>query len=319
MSQLIPNSYQTPNFIADKLLRHLSGPQAKVLMTLCRKTFGWNKREDVISFSQFREEAGVSRSSAIEALRVFVDAGLVLKTSKGRVDMNAWSLNLDADVEKVLQRLMPGKKRPADVDNNRVPEANWSSGRTSTAGGLVQPADQSWSAQRSSASPPVGPTETQETQETQIPLPPLNSPERSDQLLGLVLTAPSARKPAIGKAHEASDDVMQVWQYYVARLKRGPHLELTKQRRAMGEAGLKACRRMAALSGSVAPDVDAIELMKLAIDRLAESPWHNGVNETRTKYLGWELLFRSRELPCPQKLTDYWLNDEKFPEKRGAA
>jgi hypothetical protein len=32
--------------------------------------------------------------------------------------------------------------------------------------------------------------------------------------------------------------------------------------------------------------------MKLSIDRLADSPWHNGDNGTGAKYLDWEVLFR---------------------------
>jgi hypothetical protein len=59
--------------------------------------------------------------------------------------------------------------------------------------------------------------------------------------------------------------------------------------------------------------------MKLAIDRLAESAWHNGANETGTKYLDWEVLFRGRNMPCPQKLTDYWLDDEKFSDRQHGA
>lgn len=280
--ELIPNSFQVPNFLVDKLLPHLSGPQAKILMVLCRKTFGWHKREDVISFGQFRDEAGVSRSSAIEALRVFMDAGLVLKASKGRVDMNAWSLNLDADADKVLERLMIEAKPSADVDKSLGPEADQSNRRTSTAGGLVQPADQKWSNRRTRGGPTGGPTETKETQETQIPLIPLTT------------------------------KLDEVWAYYRERLKRAPHYELTRQRRVMGEAGLKACTKLARMNGSTKPAEDAVSLMKLAIDRLAESPWHNGENERGAKYLDWEGLFRGRNVPSPQKLTDYWLNDEKW-------
>ena len=280
--ELIPNSFQVPNFLVDKLLPHLSGPQAKILMVLCRKTFGWHKREDVISFGQFRDEAGISRSSAIEALRVFMDAGLVLKASKGRVDMNAWSLNLDADADQVLERLMPEAKPSADVDKSLAPEADQSNRRTSTAAGLVQPADQKWSNRRTRGGPTGGPTETKENQETQIPLIPLTT------------------------------KLDEVWAYYRERLKRAPHYEFTRQRRVMGEAGLKACTKLARMNGSTTPSEDAISLMKLAIDRLAESPWHNGENERGTKYLDWEVLFRSRNMPSPQKLTDYWLNDEKW-------
>jgi hypothetical protein len=280
--ELIPNSFQVPNFLVDKLLPHLSGPQAKILMVLCRKTFGWHKREDVISFGQFRDDAGVSRSSAIEALRVFMDAGLVLKASKGRADMNAWSLNLDADADKVLERLMTEAKPSADVDKSLAPEADLSNRRTSTAGGLVQPADQKWSNRRTRGGPTGGPTETKENQETQIPLIPLTT------------------------------KVEEVWAYYHKKLKRASHCQLTRERRVMGEAGLKACEKWARMNGSAQPSEDAIGLMKLAIDRLAGNPFHNGDNDRGAKYLDWEVLFRSRNVKSPQKLFELWLNDEKW-------
>jgi hypothetical protein len=319
--ELIPNSFQVPNFLVDKLLPHLSGPQAKILMVLCRKTFGWHKREDVISFSQFRDEAGVSRSSAFEALRVFVDAGLVLKASKGRVDMNAWSLNLDADADKVLERLMTEAKPSADVDKSLAPEADLSNRRTSTAGGLVQPAHQKWSNRRTRGGPTGGPTETKETQKTQSPLPPPAKAEGDDavdvevkEIWNFFAGSPlSDELPGIEcTAIRYDSALLKVWDYYREKLKRASHYELTRQRRVMGEAGLKACEKWARMNGSTNPAEDAIELMKHAINRLAESPWHNGQNERGVKYLDWEVLFRSRNTPSPQKLTDYWLNDEKW-------
>ena len=46
----------------------------------------------------------------------------------------------------------------------------------------------------------------------------------------------------------------------------------TRERRVMGEAGLKACEKRARMDGSMQPSEDAIGLMKFAIDRLAEVP-----------------------------------------------
>jgi hypothetical protein len=115
------------------------------------------------------------------------------------------------------------------------------------------------------------------------------------------------------------DQVLCVWNYYRERLKRDSHLALTAKRRAMGEAGLKACRRLAVDAKASDPDGFAVQLMKIAVDRLAESAWHNGKNSSGKRYLDWEILFRSRELPCPEKLTDFWLDDDKFPAMGGAA
>jgi hypothetical protein len=110
------------------------------------------------------------------------------------------------------------------------------------------------------------------------------------------------------------------WSYYLKRCKRSSHYEFTGKRRSLGLRGLRACADFAAKHGAAAEPGDALRLFKLAVDRLAESKYHNGENDTGQKFLDWETLFSSRTLPAPQKLTDFWLNDEKFPaSKRGAA
>jgi hypothetical protein len=117
----------------------------------------------------------------------------------------------------------------------------------------------------------------------------------------------------IPKLHEA-------WNYYLERCERGSHYEFTRKRQTLGLRGLRACAKYAEKRGASADPRVALGLFKLAIDRLAESAYHNGKNESGKKYRDWEVLFSSTTLPAPQKLTDYWLNDEKFPEQaRGAA
>ena len=104
-SELIPNSFQVPNLLVDRLLPFLSGPQTKVVLLVCRKTFGWGKRVDLISLGRFQQQAGLSRSSVYEALETFVRAGLLLKTSRGRQQVNEWSLNLEANADDVIRFL----------------------------------------------------------------------------------------------------------------------------------------------------------------------------------------------------------------------
>jgi hypothetical protein len=168
-SALIPNSYQTPNVIVDKLLRHLSCPQAKVLMVICRQTFGWHKHEVTISLSQFDSLEGISRSSANKALRVLEESTLVIKTSgKGPRLMNAWSFNLSTDPDVVLSRLKSRGQTGAD-DIQLVPDQ--CAQATSTQVALVQSENQICTAQRTRSSTPREHTETKETKETQIPYP----------------------------------------------------------------------------------------------------------------------------------------------------
>jgi hypothetical protein len=109
-SELIPNSFQVPNLLVDRLLPHLSGPQVKILLPVCRKTFGWGKRTDLISFGQFQKEAKLSRSSVCETLESFVRAGLLLKSSRGPLQVNGWTLNLEADAEAVIRFLKEASK-----------------------------------------------------------------------------------------------------------------------------------------------------------------------------------------------------------------
>jgi Bacteriophage replication protein O len=144
-SELIPNSFQVPNLLVDRLLPFLSGPQTKVVLLVCRKTFGWGKRVDLISLGQFQQQAGLSRSSVYEALETFVRAGLLLKTSRGRQQVNEWSLNLEANADDVIRFLEESSKA--------VKRPIYIAPRTSSPSELVLTANQNYIAQRTHRNP----------------------------------------------------------------------------------------------------------------------------------------------------------------------
>lgn len=74
-------------------------------------------------------------------------------------------------------------------------------------------------------------------------------------------------------------------------------------------ARLKECCRLAK-----EPKLEnAIGLMKVCIDRLAASKFHNGHNRDGKKWLDWEILFRSEK-----KLT-WWLDDDNHKGTEAAA
>lgn len=102
---IIPNATQVPNEILDKYLPDLKGAELKVLLYLIRKTFGYNKREgDSISLSQITKGTktkegkqidkgtGLSRKTAIEAIKFLEKAGLIdvirrkLKKSNNKIN-----------------------------------------------------------------------------------------------------------------------------------------------------------------------------------------------------------------------------------------
>ena len=279
-SELVPNSFQVPNLLVDRLLPFLSGPQVKVLLLVCRKTFGWGKRVDLISFGQFEAEAGISRSSTYETLEAFVRSGLLLKTARGPRQVNGWSLNLAADAESVIHSLAEDSK----ADKKPV----CISQRTSSLPALVQPAIQNYIAQRTRSISPGEPTETQET-----------------------------HKPNVERESKWDSSVEEAWRFYCQTMSRGPQYEFTRHRRRLGVEGLRAAARYAENSGSMNPEQDALALLKLAIERMPQDKWHNGEESGGVKYLDWEQLFTSKTYR-DRKLVDYWLNEDNAA-KWGAA
>jgi hypothetical protein len=111
------------------------------------------------------------------------------------------------------------------------------------------------------------------------------------------------------KAITEDEGLAEIWDYYREKLNRSSTYAFTKKRRSMGEQGLSAARKLASEKGSITPRQDAVNFLKLAIDRLAKEPYHNGANDQGTKYLDWEHLFRGKDKECPQKLVEYWLDD----------
>lgn len=133
--------------------------------------------------------------------------------------------------------------------------------------------------------------------------------------LGLGLGETLSSKPD-GSDHHREEDFQltdleagrqTAWEYYLVQLGRNPKLYTwTKERKQMGLARLRDLSKRA---GSVAKGVDA---MKICIDRLRESRFHNGDNKQKKKYLGWEILFRSTEQ------MEKWLDDANFGGASGS-
>ena len=115
-SSFLPNSTQTPNIVYDFLISRLPGAEARCILYICRRTYGFHKKIDRISFSQFlngiksrdgkRLDYGCglkSRASVSEALKNLIksEAIFVKKDSKG----NYYKINLDMNVDKVVQKV----------------------------------------------------------------------------------------------------------------------------------------------------------------------------------------------------------------------
>ncbi len=112
-TNLIPNSTQMPNILLDKVIPLIPEAEARCLLYICRRTFGFHKDADRISFSQFMDGikdrrgnvldygAGLARASVAKGLKNLKDAGAI--SIRGTTKGNYYQINLHMDVENVVQ------------------------------------------------------------------------------------------------------------------------------------------------------------------------------------------------------------------------
>jgi biotin operon repressor len=112
---LIPNSSQIPNMILDFVLPRISEAEARCLLYICRRTFGFHKEEDNISLSQFENGiktsqnrrldfgTGLSRPAVNTAIQNLISVGVIFVQQRSRG--NRYKLNLDMDVDKVVNEI----------------------------------------------------------------------------------------------------------------------------------------------------------------------------------------------------------------------
>lgn len=65
----MPNTTQIPNVVLDYWMGILGNAEFKVMLCICRKTFGWRKKQDAISNSQICEYTNLSKDIVRKALR----------------------------------------------------------------------------------------------------------------------------------------------------------------------------------------------------------------------------------------------------------
>jgi len=118
---LIPNTTQVPNVFLDKIMPLLSAGPLKVLLAIARFTYGFQRRSDKIGFKQLGKATGLSRRSAIEAVK-FLGELIHVKPGGPGKGANEYSLNLDITEAQLLAL------------NQRTKAAGGEAGCTSEAG-----------------------------------------------------------------------------------------------------------------------------------------------------------------------------------------
>jgi len=125
------------NEIADKLCSYrLSGEEWQVLWVILRKTYGWQKKEDWISLSQFATLTLIKKPNIVRALKKLTDKNIVIKKDNAVINTdNAngsyYAFNKDYDSWKPLSKkitlskmIMPVIKKDNPALSKKIPTIN---------------------------------------------------------------------------------------------------------------------------------------------------------------------------------------------------
>lgn len=98
---------------------HLSGNEWKVLLTIIRKTYGYQKTSDKISLTQFEKLTNISRPSVVEAISKLVGKNLLVVKKEPFInefslnkDVKSWLTSRDKGTSRVFGFKLVGKKEP---------------------------------------------------------------------------------------------------------------------------------------------------------------------------------------------------------------
>lgn len=133
-----PNTTQVPNVIFDYWMSRLSPAEFKVLLCICRKTFGWHKMRDSISLSQIEKATGLSHFGVSKIINSLVDLKLIIKVNTKNSD-NIYETNqYEINVLCLNPEQDPPNSRPNPSSNNEQKIEKIESGVVNSVGGGSQ-------------------------------------------------------------------------------------------------------------------------------------------------------------------------------------
>lgn len=88
------------NYVLDVVMPSLSPTAWKVLCLIVRKTKGWGKEGDQLSYSQIREGTGISSDQTVNrALAALLERGYIVVIDRGEWEAAEYRLNMALEVE----------------------------------------------------------------------------------------------------------------------------------------------------------------------------------------------------------------------------
>jgi len=102
--ELKPNFTQIPNIFLDKYIKGVKPSHHVVLMVICRKIYGWHKKQDRISTSQLVELTGYDKNTIRDALKYWIGVG-VLKKPKPSPNQNGTLFKIEIHSDLLKENL----------------------------------------------------------------------------------------------------------------------------------------------------------------------------------------------------------------------
>src|SRR5699024_4239231 len=95
------NYLQIDNAIVDYIMPNVSANAFRVLMSILRKTHGWQREDDNISYTELMEISGIkNRLTISKCLKELLEIGIVLAAKfNDKMTPNSYKINRDFEVE----------------------------------------------------------------------------------------------------------------------------------------------------------------------------------------------------------------------------
>jgi len=114
--QLEDGYLKIANEIIDALARYrIPGEQMQCLLVILRKTYGFNKKEDMISNRQFVELTGLKKGNVSRSIKALIDKKVVIKSDNRRIP--TYRFNKIYATWKLLSKKQPVIKDATSVIN----------------------------------------------------------------------------------------------------------------------------------------------------------------------------------------------------------
>ncbi|WFF39269.1 replication protein [Moraxella nasibovis] len=133
MSKFIANSFQVPNALIDEVLDKMSGNACKIYLLIVRKTRGWNKEADRISYTQIQKYTGINHRATIsKAIDELLEMGLIIVAKGNEKSSNEYRLNDDfcskneqepSSKNEQDNKCTSSKNEPASSKNEQEPSS----------------------------------------------------------------------------------------------------------------------------------------------------------------------------------------------------